>query len=789
MIKAPYNFVPLNKKVVVPHWGKHISHDIPFRDGVSGSIQVKITAKSPIFVRDGAPKPQSEDDPRPPNWFSQFENQPFIPGSSLRGMIRSVVEIMSFGKMKGRVNDHRYAIRDLSPAAKSIYLDKFKLGEVQCGWLYRASDESYFIEDCGEPGRISHRSLDASFGTDFATFFSEHGLFDQGKDSQKSAQFKYSKFSGNELNHHFEFLKQDAGRNIYEVNPTDEGEPGHIIFTGQPSPRKKKNEKWTGHHLEFIFKEYENPNTIPVHRNVMDNFFFAYHEGDKNRWSIDYAHWRRQLMAGEKIPVFFRKDKNGEILDLGLSYLYKLPYKNSIEEVIHQNTQKETIDVADAIFGCILNEGDRNNEESLKGRVHVSHAFMESGEADTEKIEVLSSPKASYYPNYVRQNVNTDGKVKSKYSTYMDDDASIAGWKRYPVHRSGVQHNPRPEGTLEKIETSFVPLKCGATFSCTIRFHNLQAVELGALLSALTFHGDEAAFHSLGMAKPLGYGKVKLDVNLEGGELESEKHYLKQFEAYMRANIGKWQATEQIGELFTMAREQQNRGRSELSYMKLEGFRKAKKDNEALDKYSRILGLSKEDCGVKTLLANEEDVRKMKQWMEEEQALYQDKGSPEEALRNYKDRQYQKLKDALQQFKAEQIQAIEKRKTEVQNAEKEALKEEKAAKARQSPPDWDGIALDKRKAFDELKKAIQTYVEAYYGEKYNRLVKDKNEGILPEEHWQSFTEKILTLASEGHKTEQKQLSRTPYEKNSYFKKMKEWVGEEQAEELWKKITG
>ena len=34
-INAPYNFVPLSDTVVIPEWGDKVSHDLPFRDGIS----------------------------------------------------------------------------------------------------------------------------------------------------------------------------------------------------------------------------------------------------------------------------------------------------------------------------------------------------------------------------------------------------------------------------------------------------------------------------------------------------------------------------------------------------------------------------------------------------------------------------------------------------------------------------------------------------------------------------------------------------------------------------------
>ena len=91
MITAPYNFVPLNKEIFYPSWsndGKEISHDIPFEDAESGEIDITITAKSPLFIRDSENKEQ----------FCQHNGQYYIPSSSVKGMVRNILEIMSFSK-------------------------------------------------------------------------------------------------------------------------------------------------------------------------------------------------------------------------------------------------------------------------------------------------------------------------------------------------------------------------------------------------------------------------------------------------------------------------------------------------------------------------------------------------------------------------------------------------------------------------------------------------------------------------------------------------------------------
>ncbi len=95
----------------------------------------------------------------------------------------------------------------------------------------------------------------------------------------------------------------------------------------------------------------------------------------------------------------------------------------------HQNTTGP--DFSELIFGFVQGDSD---QESLKGRVHVGHASASVPcEPEPTVTAVLSSPKASYYPNYVRQAVGANGKIGS-YQTLMDSQAEIAGWKRYPIY-------------------------------------------------------------------------------------------------------------------------------------------------------------------------------------------------------------------------------------------------------------------------------------------------------------------------------------------------------------------
>lgn len=196
MIKAPYNFVPLEKTAFYPEWANHISQDIPFEDGVSGSIDYTIKAETPIFVRNGY-----TDRDHPDEIFSQTQNgKYFIPGTSIKGEIRNVLEILSFGKMT-QVQDARFGIRDLSNTGNGPFY-RSHIQNVQCGWLYKEVTEEgkevFYINDCGVPGRISPEDIDMHYGTNLSDFgrtlqTDRHNADKDAEEELKSAYHKIHK--------------------------------------------------------------------------------------------------------------------------------------------------------------------------------------------------------------------------------------------------------------------------------------------------------------------------------------------------------------------------------------------------------------------------------------------------------------------------------------------------------------------------------------------------------------------------------------------------------------------
>jgi CRISPR-associated protein (TIGR03986 family) len=580
MITAPYNFVPLNEKVFYPNWAEDVSHDIPFEDGESGVIEIDIEAKSPIFIRN-----HSNDKDKPSTEFchqvmADGSKQFYIPGSSIKGMVRSVMEIMSFAKMRKELfDDNTYAVRDLSDA-KNFYMSKMKPENTFCGWLKKV-DDNYIIENCGIPGRISQDEIDKALNIDFASNF-EKGKFDVKDQTQKTAEYKYDLIS--DTNHNISvngpfFSKKNKKydkREFYNYSK-DAAKVGKLVVTGQPSPRINNDNKREGKGFEFLF--FDKIEEITIDKKVFENFKFAYFDKRETqpKESPDWTYWKNRLKNGEKVPVFFQKAER-KIESFGLSYLYKLPYKYSIKDGIFNTHFEDGLDLVQTMFGFI----DKKDNQALKGRVYFSHlkADSKSVKESHKRVEVLGSPRASYYPNYI------DQENQKLYTTYMDPNFHISGRKRYPIHKSNNPAKHKSENENENVGTSFCPLEQGAIFNGKVRFHNLKKAELGALLSALTFHNTKDTYHNIGMAKPLGYGKIKISVN----GIEDIEKYLQAFESEITTQIPEWIDSSAIQELLTMATQQNNNNNSSLRYMKLEDFAKNKNNDNRnyLKKYTKL---------------------------------------------------------------------------------------------------------------------------------------------------------------------------------------------------------
>lgn len=560
-ITSAYNFVPLSETIVFPDWDAQVSQDYPFADGVCGTLQLTINSHSPLLV---GTKQDREVKP-----FYLPDGTAAIPGSSLRGMIRNVLEIAGFGKMR-LADDRRYSIRDLTPGAKKIYRDKFaNEGGSKSGWLFFNSDkQAWTITPC-QYTRIEKDILQKAKKGWLKLLTGEidctHKEVPKTDRVLPTAQDKYRFWQKNNLTVGFESVHQDDEHSkntektiskthrIKFSNIGRDEEVGFLVFTGQPNEKKQK---------EFVFYNEEPSQNFTVPDPIMRDFQHIYAES---------SHW--EFLKNEKLfpigfPVFYLTQKD-KITSLGLSQMYRLAYQQSIGEIIdHANgghRQNNRPDLAELIFGTI---DEKDGKESLKGRVSFSHAVCQTPPPYREQActAILNSPKPTYYPNYVVQD-EEDGKLKGRdYRTYMDANAhmdanaQIRGWKRYPVKTAitlpQLDRDQLAGGAWSKLH----PLDGPLSFQTKLRFHNLRPVELGAIAWCLDWGGNPALRHSIGMGKPFGFGQISISVNeqdLRPNKPDTElslQDCVAAFTRFMDESIGQqWLSSVNMQHLLAMA--------------------------------------------------------------------------------------------------------------------------------------------------------------------------------------------------------------------------------------------
>ncbi len=624
-VSAPYNFVPLANWVHIPEWSRQVSHDLPFQDGLSGEIAYRLVAESDLLVG-GKQQSSSDENPGEVYPFSLPDGRYAVSGSSLKGMLRGVLEIAGFGRLR-RVDDHRFGVRDLTSGARKIYgnsMTKAVNGAFkslsQAGWLqYQSDKQAWCIQPC-DYARVEHDDLAA---------YSEDEWWKKVP-REPEARIKYERWKSSDLNIVFDpgpvmgHPHSDGKQLVYRraTNLGTGAVKGALVFTGQPSERLsgKSGRK----HMEFIFFD-ERHNFLSIDERVWADFVHIHSE------STEWLYWKKQ----SRIPVFYLTDTEGEITSLGLALMYRLAYKYSIHQAISHSSEdhlkepglQNGYDLADLLFGAV-NGNDQN--DAIRGRVSCEIAVAEGAPTTVKQpATILNGPKPTYYPNYICQKTDRDTiRLKNRgdgYATLMSDDVRIRGFKRYPARPDNMVKVQKPieeQQRNTKVQVRLFTLPKGTSFTGRIVFHNLKREELGALLWVMSWGGQKQLRHGLGMGKPFGFGQTRIELDHgkcrfipnrpdmtpstpDDGEL---KKFMNLFSRHMDAACQQhghnWHDSPELVNLLAMA-DPEAAGNLpegvELRHMRLEKknneFVKAKKSGAVLPDYAVAIGRSPDGRG------------------------------------------------------------------------------------------------------------------------------------------------------------------------------------------------
>ena len=603
---APYNFIPLPEKVIPAE----VLPDHDSYDGkrFTGTITCRLDTKTPLYTRTMLTPEQHQayagdfhtflvEHPAEAAAFFHHgdpSKEPVIPGSSLRGMLRTLVEILSYSKVDwvtGKKLVYR-AVGDRS--SLGIKYRSQLLGtqnqtplpypnrSVRGGYLRRRGSDWYIQpaqEHLGESivhvnytdaNQVTH----GSYGT--------HRTYDVYVQPAARVPDNRGQRGTADL-----ILNIAITRFVQPRTGTRQPgwEEGVLIESGQMG----KLPPQPGQHPKHMHCVIYAPNTtIPQDKwlKVPDDIWAAYQEDLKI--SREAKNTPRELKDGS--PLFYLVDSHGDLVFFGPTMMFRLLYPHSPHDFIPAEIRDPSIiDMTDAIFGYVRDEDPGNDHpQHYAGRVRFSDARRVDVTTDpwhSEQLikpQILSGPKPTTFQHYLEQS-QPDDSGKLKHYADIPQNIKIRGHKLY-WHRGNdfsshlhVFNQPN----LGTQDTLIKPVKTELTFEFKINFENLTAAELGALLWAIELPaGDnQERCHRLGMAKPLGLGSVKIRVeslqiqdrqhryqNLfqkaewdDGGPKEGQNTatYHEAFEAYVTGHLGvggPYGAQPRIQMLLTMLR-------------------------------------------------------------------------------------------------------------------------------------------------------------------------------------------------------------------------------------------
>lgn len=491
--RAPYNFIPLNESPVSFPEDPAKSQDLWREDCFSGHISLEIEAKTPLYIRGTSADPSVQSDFFGPGGILR------IPGSSLRGMIRNLVQIASFGgygEEHTNVRKRLYyrGVGDMTELGNSYRHDMIDvtnnyLPKVKAGILRR------------ESRRLILYPSDVNMGTQIYRIngsFNANDQFTVAGTGVVISEYKFSKiyFQPVTPSNHTHYRRDRQGNQIgYQLKyalvtivsetPSLGLVEGYLICSGRFGAKK---------HMQWIINA---PTTtgIPIPEAVEADY-----RDDSNR--EDDADLLTMLNRYQEIPCFYITESNNpnSIRAIGHTGLFRLPYKETIGDHI-PSALKQTglVDCAGAVFGIL---------EKWAGRVSFEDAPLVDGQVmEAISPKILSGPKPTTFQHYLEPSNGTP--------QHWDTSANLRGYKLY-WHRKTPENGPfawREEAIKRDTQHTVIqPVRAGARFVGRIRFDNLTKEELGAILFVLKL--PSGCHHKLGMGKPLGLGSVAITPTL-----------------------------------------------------------------------------------------------------------------------------------------------------------------------------------------------------------------------------------------------------------------------------------
>lgn len=536
--KAPYNFIPINNFVINSDFNfKNCNLNLYHFNRNSGYINVDIITKTNIFTRkskiedkeklksiqkelsDLSKKYQNEKNAtkkedlkkkileklnkisKGSSDFNSLNNKPCISGSTIRGLIRNIIENVTFGKFID-FQDKRLYFRGLADTTrlKNEYVKNmvvegsFNTYKFKAGILEKDGINKYVIYPCKNVFRVKSEYINGN-----------HIIINSGETPIKigDSDIKQVFYCLNDVN------KTIAG--IRQIESDTYNLPGYLISSGKFNDRANQSLKKNQWLVDKPAKNEKLSIPYQVVREYLEdsnrqskNLIF---NADKKFKKKDY----NNLDPNDVNICFFvtKYDKDGkeEVASFGSNGFFRLAYKLKLSDHLpEQLLNKNITDLAEAIFGKLDSHSSRVFFEEVK-----SNKLITEVSAAENFYKILSKPSPTSFQHYLTQGKCSPGDMKH----YNDNNVALRGYKMY-WHDSEKKWEELNDDFICRHSTQFMkkikPIIKDTQFSGCIRFENLTDIELGALLFAIDL--PEKLCHKIGMGKPLGLGSIRITPKL-----------------------------------------------------------------------------------------------------------------------------------------------------------------------------------------------------------------------------------------------------------------------------------
>lgn len=476
MATAPYNFVSLPTSILpapidaVANWqelrgdrDREQERFDKFREYIvengkyTGELALTLECVTPLYIGAGNGK-----------FFAPL-GTPVIPGSTLRGLTKNLVKIVTCGAMRPdedftELNLYYRSIAGRDKKLRAHYQEcmleeievgkgdkkeKINVSKAKGGFLVRQAGHYYMC-----PADLVLKKI-------------------------PEGQYKSSRYNTAKIN-------------------WDEKRVSAEIITARAIQEKK-------HYIVIEKADFERSHWLEVPEQVIKSY-----REDKSKGRFDlFANAREKEKARGFahladidfiVPCCYLAD-GMTVRHFGHGRYYRIAYNQSIGDHVPEGLRASTIDFADALFGV---------KELWAGRVFFDDARLvgQPTMLRREKSKPLMQPNPTSYQLYLKQSDQNN-------LNHWDDKTYLRGYKQY-WHQKG-DNNWRLAGgkATDSITQEMEPIASGSKFTGKIRFKNLSAVELGALLAVFDLGtGSEDICYKLGQGKSIGLGSVRIRIEL-----------------------------------------------------------------------------------------------------------------------------------------------------------------------------------------------------------------------------------------------------------------------------------